>query len=49
MSYNLPQKHAEMLGFLWFSLFFSLIFPLGIIITIAGIGWTFAVDKVFFY
>ena len=45
---NLPQKYAELLSLIWFSLFYVFAFPLGLFLTVTGVAWTYIIDKVFF-
>ena len=43
---DLEQKHAEVLALIWFSLFYVIVFPLGIFVTLVGVMWIYIVDKV---
>lgn len=46
MALRISQKYAEMLGLVWFSLFYVMVFPLGLVISVAGLIWNYLVDKV---
>jgi len=46
---RIEQKYAELLGFIWFSLFYSIFSPISLFITLSGILFTYFIDKVFFY
>eukprot|EP00831_Metopus_contortus_P078749 TRINITY_DN7687_c0_g1_i1.p2 TRINITY_DN7687_c0_g1~~TRINITY_DN7687_c0_g1_i1.p2 ORF type:complete len:304 (-),score=22.18 TRINITY_DN7687_c0_g1_i1:67-978(-) len=45
LQYNLAQKNAELIAFIWFSLYYCFVFPFGICISIMALCWIFAVDK----
>ena len=43
---KIEQNYSEVLGLVWFSLFYVIAFPLGLFITLGGIIFSYLVDKV---
>jgi hypothetical protein len=43
---NMPKKYAEILLIIFYTAFYILLFPPGIVLTVIGIGFNYWVDKV---